>query len=139
MSNEGKVSVELPGVDFAALARQVIALEVSKALSLPKEAVNNLVAAAMQEKVDEQGKPSRYGDGKTFIEWAARSAIRDAVLDVIKTRVESMRPKIAELIEAQLRKNAKAMSVIFTDGFLAQAARANAYNFKLSITLNEEQ
>lgn len=133
---QGKVSVELPGVDFGALARQVIAVEVSKALSIPEVALNNLVMATLMEKVGSDGKPSHYSDAKTFIEWAARSAIREAVLSVLKTRMADLKPQLEKAIEADLKKNAKGVAMLMSENFIKQTAHATAYGFELHIAVN---
>ena len=133
-----KVSMELPGVDFAALARQVIAVEVSKVLSVPEASLNAMVIAALQQKVADDGKPSSYAN-KTYIEWAAMSAIRGAVLSLLNARVEAMKPKLAELIEASLKRNAKAISITLSDDFVKAASRQGTYGFKLDITMQASE
>ena len=134
-----KVSMELPGVDFGAIAKQVIAVEVSKALAMPEQALNALVAAAMMEKVGSDGKPSHYNDAKTYVEWAARSAIRGAVLDIINKKIETMKPRLAELIEASLKRNAKAIAITLSDDFVKASSRQAAYGFKLDITMQASE
>ena len=134
-----KVSMELPGVDFAALARQVIAVEVSKVLSVPEASLNAMVIAALQQKVGDDGKPSNYNHNRTYVEWAAMNAIRGAVLSLLNARVEAMKPKLAELIEASLKRSAKAISITLSDDFVKAASRQGTYGFKLDITMQASE
>ncbi len=137
MASENQASsIELRGVNFGELARQVIAVEVAKVLSIPEAALTDLVMAALTERVGSDGKPSNYSDARPYVEVAAKNAIRGAVLKILNERVAAMQSKLADLIESQLKRNAKAIAVVMSDEFVKTAARQTAYDFRLDITLD---
>jgi len=124
MSQKQSLNIEMPGVDFAGLAREAIAAKLTEALVGEDATIMKIVVAAMERKVESNGNPSSYAahHGIPYVQWMAEQLIRDATKDALKERVERLRPALQAQIERQLTKNVKAIAVSLTDAFAKQAA-----------------
>lgn len=114
------LKVEVPGVDFAGLAREAIAAKLTEAFTNTPEIIQKVVATALAMKVDSEGKPSNYSYSTPYIEWMAQQAIREAVTKVMREKAESLEPVIRQMVEKELSKSLKAAAKLMTDGFIKQ-------------------
>jgi hypothetical protein len=80
---DASMKLELPGVDFAGMAREMIAVKLTEALVGSNEAILGIVVAAMARKVDANGNVGRYDyENKTpYVEWLAQDMVRSAPSD----------------------------------------------------------
>jgi hypothetical protein len=134
VSNEPKLNIELPGVDFAGLAREAIAAKLVEAMVGADDAIRKAVAAALSQKVNERGiVNAQYGyENKTpFIEWLLQDLIRGATTEIIKAKVEKLRPAIEQEVERQLLKQGKAIAKLVCEQFIKQAR--NGYGVKIDV------
>ncbi|WP_454629687.1 hypothetical protein [Bradyrhizobium cenepequi] len=126
MSQPAKASlnIEMPGVDFAGMAREAIAGKLTEALVGSDTAIQSIVAAAIATKVNDRGQVGQYSsDNKTpFVEWLAQDLIRKATHDVLQQKVERLRPALEKQVEAQLTKNVKSIAASLTEAFIKQAS-----------------
>lgn len=131
---KASLNIEMPGVDFAGMAREAIAGKLTEALVGSDAAIQGIVAAALTSKVDSRGQTSQYpSDNKIpFVEWLAHDLIRKAALQAVQSKVETLRPAIAKQIEAQLSKNAKSIAVALTDSFIKQATQGHGVTMNLT-------
>ena len=83
MGDKASLNIEMPGVDFAGLAREAIAAKLTNALVGADDAIVKIVASAMERKVDGRGNVSGYNyENKTpYVEWLAEDLIRSATLE----------------------------------------------------------
>jgi hypothetical protein len=117
-------TIEIPGVNFEDLARQVIAVKVTEALSVgSSEAVQRLVMAALTRQVNpENGNEPRSYDPKcSWVEFVAGDLIRQATKQVLTERVEAMKPAIKTMVEAELKRNTKSIASALVDAYAAEA------------------
>lgn len=119
--SKASLNIEMPGVDFGAMAREAIAAKLTESLVGADAAIQGIVAAALAEKVDSNGNKERYSGGIPFVEWLARDLIRKATLEAVQRKVEQLQPAIAKQIEAQLSKNVKSIAMSLTENFIKQA------------------
>ena len=127
-------SIEIPGVDFAELARQVIAVKLTEALSLSPEGMQQLVLSAMTHKVrSEDGQQPRYHGEHTvtWVEYVAGDLIRKATKEALAEKVDEMRPKIKAAVEAQLKRQTSTIAAALVDTY-AQEAK-NGYRLSVSM------
>ena len=127
-------SIEIPGVDFGAIAREVIAVKLTESLATSPEGVKSIVQAALGVKVQaENGQPPRYSSDTTvpWVEYVAADMIRSATKDVLKEHVESIKPHIQKAVEAALKKNTTTIAVALVDAFAAEAKSG----FRLSVSM----
>ncbi len=117
------MSFEMPGVDFAGMAREAIAAKLTEAMIGADDAIIKIVAAAMSQKVDEHGNVGRSSyDNKTpFAEWLAGDLIRQATKEVVAAKVAALRPAIAAQVEKALTKNTKSIAASLADSFISRA------------------
>jgi hypothetical protein len=134
VSNEPKLNIELPGVDFAGLAREAIAAKLVEAMVGADDAIRKIVAAALAQKVTERGVvDTRYNyENKTpFVEWLLQDLVRAATLEIIKAKVDKLRPSIEAEVERQLLKQGKPIAKLVCEQFLAQAK--SGYGVKIDV------
>ncbi len=77
------MKIDIPGVDFAGLARTAIAARLTEALVGADDAIRTIVG---------QGKIGPYSSDNTtpYVEWVAGELVRQAALQVLQTKVEAL-------------------------------------------------
>lgn len=133
-----KLAVEIPGVDFTELARQTIAVHLTEALIGNDEAIRKIVVAALAHKVNERGVVGQSYENRTpFVEWLAQDLIRSATLDVLRTKVEQLRPAIEAAVETELKHSTTEIAKVLTESFIRLAG--SQYAIKLDLKANFEE
>lgn len=106
-----KVEIGIPGVDFAQMAREAIAGQLTMAMTATPAMIQQIVAGALTQRVDSEGKPRNgYGSDKTFVAWVCEDMIRKAVIEMFKARVEELRPEIEKAVTREMRASAPAIA-----------------------------
>ena len=132
--SKSSLNIEMPGVDFAGMAREAIAAKLTEALLGADKAIISVVVAAMEQKVEGNGQPARYNDSRSpsYVEWLAQDLIRAATKSALADRVERLRPAIEAQIEKQLAKNTKSIAASLTEAFIKQATAGYGVNVNLT-------
>jgi hypothetical protein len=137
MANEktGSVSVTVPGVDFAEMAKAAIAGQLTQAMVATPAMIETIVAAALTRKVDEHGNNPRYAhDAKTpFVQWVCEDMIRAVTLEVFKAQVEAMRPQIEKAVVAEMKKSGPAIAKALVSAYVVESGQR--YNTTVSFNL----
>lgn len=122
--SKASLNIEMPGVDFGAMAREAIAAKLTESMMGADDMINKIVVAALTQKVNENGRVGQYSsENKTaFVEWVAQDLIREATKAVLKDRTEKLRPALEKQIEKELTKNTKSIAASLTNAFIKQAA-----------------
>jgi hypothetical protein len=106
-TDTSKVEIGIPGVDFAQMAREAIAGQLTQAMAATPAMIQRIVAAALTQKVDNEGKPRHgYGADKSFVEWVCEDLIRRAVIEMFKARMDELRPEIEASVARELKRSA---------------------------------
>jgi hypothetical protein len=118
MAENGKVEIGIPGVDFAQMAREAIAGQLTQSMAASPAMVQKIVAAALTQKVDSEGKPRNgYGGDKSFVEWVCEDMIRKAVIEMFKTRVDELRPEIERSVTREMKRSAPAIAKALVESY----------------------
>lgn len=143
MANNNLVGVDL-NIDHDFLSdvvRQVAIASIAEAMDKENHIVEAIVRQVMRQKVNEDGKPARYSSDEkyTLLEYYVRKMLTDEVRGQVVAIVEERRPEIAEMIGAELRKEATFQS--FTNAFIRSltAALDNQWKPCIEVTFNEEK
>jgi len=126
--------IQIPGVDFEELAKQVVAVKVTEALAAgSQEAVQKLVLAALTKQVNPSNgqEPRHYESKVSCVEYVAGDLIRAATKEVLAERVEEMKPAIKKMVEAELKRNTKSIASALVDAYAAEAK----HGYRLSVAL----
>jgi hypothetical protein len=113
-------TIELPGVDFAALAKEVISVKLTEALATSDDGIKKIVHAALGVRVlEETGNTPRYSSDKTvpWVEYVAADMVRAATKEVLKAKVESLMPTIQKAVEAELKRSSKTIAHALVGAF----------------------
>lgn len=111
MADSSKVEIGIPGIDFAQMAREAIAGQLTQAMAATPAMIQRIVSAALTQKVDSEGRPRNgYGSDKTFVEWVCEDMIRKAVIDMMKARLEEMRPALEKAVAQEIKASAPAIA-----------------------------
>jgi hypothetical protein len=116
-------TIELPGVDFGALAHEVIAVKLTEALATSPDGIRAIVQASLGQRVTpENGQPPRYSSDKTipWVEYVAADMIRAATKKILAERVEAMRPALEKAVDAEIKRSSKTVAVALVDAYTAQ-------------------
>ena len=135
MSDNATMQIAIPGVNFEQLARETIAAKLTEALLGSDDAIRKIVVAGLERKVNDRGVVSdrSYDNTIPFIEWIAQDMLRKVTLDVVKAKIESMRPALEKAVEAELKKSAHASAQVLVGALVQQAA--NGYGFTAEVVI----
>ena len=134
-------TISISGVDFAEMARQVVAVKVAEALAVGSDgAVQQLVLAALTRKVDATNgsdNPRSYASTSTWVEWVAGDMIQRATKEVLAERVAEMRPMLKKLVEAELKRSAKTMAAALVDTYAHEAKSGYRIGVNVAFTKHD--
>lgn len=136
MTQNASMKIDIPGVNFEEMARGAIAERLTEAMLGADDMIRKIVIEALGRKVDDKGQVNSYShhNNTPFVEWMAQDMIRAATFEVLKAKVEKLRPSIEKAIEAELRRSTKAAAKALTESFVERAK--NAYGLSCEIKLN---
>lgn len=138
---QASMKIDLPGVNFEQMAREAIAAHLTEALVGADETVKKIVVAAMTQKVNEKGHRDNYdyNNKYSFVEWMAQDLIRQATLDVLKTKVEALRPAIEKAVESELKRSVKEASKALTESFISTARHGYGITVNLGVAFKARE
>ena len=143
MASSNLVGVDL-NIDHDFLSdvvRQVAIASIAEAMDKENHIVEAIVRQVMRQKVNEEGKPARYSSDEkyTLLEYYVRKMLTDEVRGQVMEIVEERRPEIAEMIGAELRKEATYQS--FANAFIRSLTNAldNQWRPCIEVTFNEQK
>ena len=134
MEKQPSLKIDIPGVDFGALAREAIAAKFAESMLGADDAIKKIVLSAMSSKVNDRGITSQYSyeNKQSYMEWLATDLIQQAALDVLKTKVDELRPVLEECIEAALKRDITSVANALTESFIQQAK--GSYGIKVDVS-----
>lgn len=120
------------------LVRPIVEAEIQAAIVRQLESSQNLipklVQAALNQKVDYQGRLGRDYDNKyPYIEYLCNEAIRSAAQEGMKKYIEDSIPLLQVEIEKQIRSQTKNIAKTFVEG-IAQSIKSS-WTFAVKIEL----
>ena len=134
-------NIEIPGVDFAGIAREVVAVKLTEALATSPEGIRSIVQAALGVQVQaENGQPKRYQSDVTvpWVEYVAADMIRAATKEVLQTHITAIKPQIQKAVEAALKKNTTTIAAALVDAFASEAKNGYRLGVSMSFTKRNE-
>jgi len=139
MNAPASLQVQVPGVDFAGLAREAIAAKITEALLGAESVVPKIVAAAIGTKVNKHGTVSNYSyeNDTPYVEWLFQDLIRKVTKEIVTAKIESMKPDLEKMVETTLRKSVGPVSRALVDGFVNRAK--NAYSIEVGIAVKPRE
>lgn len=138
MNQKSSLSIEMPGVDFTAMAKEAIAVKLTESMLGSEEIISKVVFSALEQKVNDQGKVDQYQSSNRipFVEWVAQDLIREATKSVIKDRVDKLRPLLEKQIEKELSKNVKSIATSLSEHFIKQAQSGYGVTVNMTAQIN---
>lgn len=127
--------IEIPGVDFNALAREAIAHQITRALVGADAAVNQIVVEALTRRVGTDGQISKYSSDNVvpYVQWIAEDLIRKSVKVAVQAKIEEMKPQIEAAVLRGLKAQSGTVAKMLTDGFVEQAGKSQ---YAISVTVD---
>ena len=111
-------TIQLPGVDFAELARHAIAQKITEAMVGADDQIRAICAAALAVKVDCEGKIDTYNAKTPYVEYLTGQLIRKAAADALKKNIDALAPAIEAEVAKALKASAKDTAHALTASFL---------------------
>lgn len=82
-----------------------------------KHLIESAIAAILNQKVDEEGKPPRYDNGKyTFLQYLCKQAIKAAANDAVREWCETHQKELKDTLLSQMRKQKSSLANAFVEG-----------------------
>jgi len=100
----------------------------------PNNIIEAVVRAALDEKVDSDGRKSNYRNDHTYVEYLCHKAIREAAEVAVKSWMGDNAHLIREAVERDLSKRKGAIARSFVTG-LADAIK-QSWCFSVNVTLD---
>ena len=95
------------------IVRAQLQASITAALGRSDLLVAQVVQTVMNEKVDGDGKSSRYDSATPLITWMANKAIKEAASEAIKEWFAENKDEMKKHLRASIQKNAKGMAEAF--------------------------
>lgn len=104
--------------------KSAVSTAITAALGDGTRLVEQAVQAALNTKVDDEGRVNQYNNynTKVLVDVIAQKKIREIAAEVINQMAEGMRPQIKEAIEKQLKTKHSAIAKCLVDGLIASLA-----------------
>ena len=104
--------------------KQAVSTAITSALGDGVNLVEKAVQSALAVKVNSEGKIDKYEsyNSHLLIEVLAQEKIRDVTKQIINEMAESMRPKIKDQIEKQLKTKHGKIAEALVDGMISSLA-----------------
>ena len=96
------------------------------------------ITGVLTQKVDSDGKPSRYSSDTQFIQWALREAVCNAVQRCLQEEVAKHEEQLRELLVAQLRKSNSPLVKNLVEGMTKGLINACGSKWQLSVTYGKD-
>jgi phage baseplate assembly protein W len=128
-------TLQLPKDLIEAAIQQNVAAAMAKAMggysSLMAEAVNRV----LNQKVDDDGKPSNYSSNIPFIQWAVNDALRKAVQDALAQEVVKYEAEVRRQIVEQLGKKNSPIVKQLVENMTSGLIEAATNKYRLTVTV----
>ncbi|RZZ85656.1 hypothetical protein [Pseudoxanthomonas winnipegensis] len=110
-----------------------IAAAVAGAMGPSGEILRQAVASILTMRVDHEGKPSTYGNNRTWIDWAIGDAIKKAARAAIEEQTANLQESIKAYIAAELKKKNSPIVKQIADGMLGAVFEPSNLRYKLTV------
>ncbi len=105
--------IELSKDIIEPIVRAQLQASITSALGRSDLLVGQVVQTMMNQKVDENGKPSSYSSSTPLITWMANSAIKEAASEAIKEWFADNKDTMKKQLQAAITKNCKGIAEQF--------------------------
>lgn len=117
---------------------QQVKLLMCEILGGKDEIVSKLISQVLNQKVDENGRPSNYSGNKTFFEYLFVDELKKLLIELVREEVRGKQSKIKTLMRNYLKsdKGASALSEALLNGWLGTM---NGYDWTTRVEINVER
>lgn len=117
---------------------QQVKLLMCEILGGKDEIVSKLISQVLNQKVDENGRPSNYSGNKTFFEYLFVDELKKLLIELVREEVRGKQSKIKTQMRNYLKsdKGASALSEALLNGWLGTM---NGYDWTTRVEINVER
>jgi len=127
------LSMQLPAEIVERAVRDKINAAIASQLGDPKVLIEKLVARALEEKVDANGKvSSRYNNEFEYLEVLAGDFVRDAAREALAEYFAENKALIKDAVKKEVTKSSGKMAKLFTEAL----ADSIGCNYKTTLAVN---
>ena len=129
-----ELSMNLPTEIVERAVRDKINAAIAAQLGDSEELVKKLVANALSQKVNSNGRvsSSSYENTHSFLEVVAGNFIRDAARNALEEYFEENKDKIKEAVKAEVANSSSDIAKIIVDGM--QTSMKTSFSSKINIS-----
>ena len=132
-------TVAIPNDVIQPIVQARIQASIVEALKRSDTLIDTVVAAALTQKVNSDGKVDSYSSSNkyTILEVMATQYIREAARDALKQHLDEAREQIKKRVSDELKKKHTIIAAALVDG-LAKSI-STTYGFSLTVALNSKK
>jgi hypothetical protein len=122
------------------IVEQQIASAIVAQLGDPSILIQKMVAAALSQKVNSEGKVDSYSHSNkfTFMEIAAGNMIREAAKSALAKVVAESQPLIEKAVADELKRSPKKTAAALVSAFSELASNTNAWRASFNFSFGEK-
>jgi len=120
----GDVSINVSPEVVKPIIEAKIQAAIVDQLCQEKKLVQAVVEQVLYGKVDSDGKPSRYGDGMSYIQWVVERAVRQATMRAVDEVIVLQQEEFKKAVSLALTRKRGAIAENFISSLLTNAGHA---------------
>jgi len=109
---------------------------VIEALGASDRLIIKLVEEIMTRKVDSNGCATGYNCNTPWLTWATRKCVEEAIVKAIDAHLADNKPKIANAIEAQMKKSESPLVKSIVAAMAEGIAKVSTNNYRINVTFS---
>lgn len=130
-------SVNIPKDMIEPVIKAHIQTAIVSALGDGRALIEAAVQRILNEKVDEQGKPSTYSNARPFVDFLMRQCITTAAKEVIMEELPKHKEAIRASIKANLARRNSPLIRQFVDGMVGALTSPDRLRYRVQVDFNE--
>lgn len=124
---------QIPQDVITPIIQAQITAAVAAALGPNAQIIEKAIVGILNTNVDSEGKPSSYGRGQSWLDWACANAIREAAKAAIDENVAGLTAAIKKQLAAEMAKKNSPMVKQLMEGMIAGAFNETTMRYRLTV------
>lgn len=115
----------------------IVKAGIVSALGDPSKIIQAAIGKVLDEKVDNNGRPTTYSYGKRYLDYLVETAVAESAKEVVKEEIDNHREKIKETLVRRLR-NGKWLDA-YAESLLTQTSEAISSQWRTHVEVKFEK
>lgn len=129
----GQPTLSIPKDLIDPIIHAQITAAVAQAMGPSAHVMQQAIASILSTQVDNEGKPSAYGRGQSWLDWAVADSIRKAAKAAIEESVAGLSEAMRKQFIAELGKKNSPMVKQLVDGMVSGVFKPESLRYRLTV------